>query len=661
MAKRTISGEVFSRTLVLDREQANDEQRTMPAALSSELPVARWFGTEVLSHDQDSIDLSRAAGGLPMLFNHNSDQPIGVIRDIKLDADRKLRGTLHFSNNAKATEVWGDVRDGFLKDISIGYQIRKWKEEADSDTVRVTDWLIHEASVVTVPADHTVGINRNMEGIMPTENKSGGDIDARDELNVVDLKATRERNLKEGQDAGAKAERKRQADIRSSFVAYLSRGGEYQDLLDHCVDKGVTAVRANELLLSLLAGDAQPLAGDYHQTETNGSMDRNTAKDVKFQSGSYNRGGADVLDRFMEGAEKAIMVRANLIEDRDEQKAARSNEFYGMRMSEIAREYLRAINVDTKGMDQRGMVGAAFTRAAISHSTSDFSNLLENIANKAALIGFEEAPETWATWARKGSLSDFRQASRVNMSTFGDLDVIYENGEYKYGTFSDLKETLTLATYGKMFNISRQAIINDDLDAFSRIPRSMGRAASRKVGDLAYEVLTSNPTMNQDATALFHANHNNFVAGGSGAAPSVATIEAARTAMALQTDPAGNVLNISPAYLLVPKALEGTAKVIASAEYDPAGTAGTLTPNTVSGTFTVVSDARLDADDPAAWYMLANQSMHDTVEVAFLDGNDAPYLESKDGWSQDGVEYKVRIDAVAAPLDFRAAYFNDGN
>jgi len=660
MTERTISGEVYQRTLVLQRDQADNEARTIPAALSSEIPVSRWFGTEVLVHESDAIDLSRAVDGLPMLFNHNADQPIGIIRDIRLDADSKLRGVLHFSKNAKASEVWDDVRDGFLKDISIGYQIRKWKEDAESDTVRVTDWLIHEASVVTVPADHTVGINRNMEGIMPTENKSGGE-DARDDLNVVDLKVTRERNLKEGQDAGAKAERKRQADIRTSFNAYLTRGGEYQDLLDSCVDKGITAVRANELLLSLLAGDAQPMAGDYRQTESNGSMDRGTAKDVKFQQGSFNRGGADVLDRFMEGAEAAIMVRANLIEDRDAQKAARRNEFYGMRMSEIAREYLRAINVDTKGMDQRGMVGAAFTRAVIGHSTSDFSSLLENVANKAALIGFEEAPETWNVWARKGSLSDFRQASRVNMSTFGDLDVIYENGEYKYGTFSDLKEVLTLATYGKMFNISRQAIINDDLDAFSRIPRSMGRAASRKVGDLAYATLTGNPTMNQDATALFHANHSNYVAGGSGAAPSVSTIEAARTAMALQTDPAGNVLNISPAYLLVPKALEGTAKVLASAEYDPAGTAGTLTPNTISGTFTVVSDARLDAADALAWYMLANQQMHDTVEVAFLDGNDAPYLESKDGWSQDGVEYKVRIDAVAAPLDFRAAYFNDGN
>ena len=152
-----------------------------------------------------------------------------------------------------------------------------------------------------------------------------------------------------------------------------------------------------------------------------------------------------------------------------------------------------------------------------------------------------------------GSLPDFRTSSRVNMSTFGDLEIVYENGEYKYGTFSDLKETITLVTYGKLFNISRQALINDDLDAFTMAPRRMGAAANRKVGDAAYSVLTTNAALNQDSTALFHANHSNLVAPGSGAAPSVTTVEAAITAMALQTDPAGNTLNIKPAYLLCPE------------------------------------------------------------------------------------------------------------
>jgi len=659
MSKRTINGEVYERTLVLDRAKANDKARTVPAALSSEVEVDRWFGSEQLVHDADSVDLSRTNDGLPMLFNHNSDLPIGVIREIEIGGDRKLRGVLHFSNNAKASEVWGDVRDGFLKDISIGYRIQKWEEESDSDLVRVTRWMLHEASVVSVPADSTVGINRNMEGqTMPDTPKDKGKESAHDDdLNVVEISATRKRNLEEGEKHGRKVEMKRQTDIRKSFEPFLNRDG-VRDLLDSCISKVVSTSRASDALLELLGGDIDPLAGEYRQDEFNGSMDAGTAKDT----GKGIRMGADALDRYLVGAEQAISVRAGLIEDRDEARKARENEFYGLRMSELAREYLRIVNHDTAGMDQRAMIGAAFTRAGIiGHGTSDFSNLLENVANKAALIGYDEAEETWRTWCRVGTLPDFRQGSRVNMSTFGDLDVVYENGEYKYGTFSDLKETLTLVTYGKLFSISRQAVINDDLDVFSRIPRSMGRAANRKVGDLAYAILTGNPTLNQDSTAVFHANHSNFIDNGSGGAPSVTTLEAAFTAMATQTDPASNTLNIMPSYLIVPHALRGTAEVLQSGQYDPAGTAGTLTPNTVQGRFQVVADARLDSNDAAAWFIAGNQNTYDTVEVAFLDGNDAPYLESKDGWSQDGVEYKVRIDAVAAALDFRALYMNDGN
>jgi len=665
MSKRTINGEMYERTLVLDRAQADDQSRSVPAALSSEVEVDRWFGKERLVHEADAIDLSRTDDGLPMLFNHNSDLPIGVIRDIEIQ-DRKLRGVLHFSNNAKASEVWGDVRDGFLKDISIGYRIQKWEEENDSDLINVTRWMLHEASVVSVPADATVGINRKLEGqrMSDTPKDTGGDSAQDDDgLNVVDFKITRERNLKEGKAKGMKQERKRISDIRAMFGPHLDRGAEYADLMDECIDKGVPLERATAYLLDLYGGEHEPLTTDFQQDEHNGSLDRGTTADMgkpARMKGNVSA-GTDSLDKFLEGAERSIIAKAGLMSDKSEERDARSSELGGMSLSELAREYLRVTNINAAGMDKRAMVGAAFTRGIISHGTSDFANLLENVANKAALIGFDEAEETWSTWCRSGSLPDFRQGSRVNMSTFGDLDIVYENGEYKYGTFSDLKETLTLVTYGKLFSISRQAIINDDVDAFSRIPRSMGRAANRKVGDLAYAVLTGNPTMNQDSTALFIAGHSNFVANGSGAAPSVATLETAFTAMATQTDPAGNTLNIMPNYLIVPHALRGTAEVLQSATYDPAGTAGTLTPNTVQGRFQVVADARLDSNDAAAWFLAGNQNVYDTVEVAFLDGNDAPYLESKDGWSQDGVEYKVRIDAVAAPLDFRALYMNDGN
>ena len=131
--------------------------------------------------------------------------------------------------------------------------------------------------------------------------------------------------------------------------------------------------------------------------------------------------------------------------------------------------------------------------------------------------------------------------------------------------------------------------------------------------------------------------------------------------MATQTDPSGAaVLNVTPRFLLVPRALESTGRQIQMAEKDPTIASGEM-PNVLQGTFETIADARLDADDALKWYMAADPNLIDTVTVAFLDGQQTPFLESQNGWSTDGVAFKVRIDAAAAPIDFRGLYHNDGN
>ena len=394
-----------------------------------------------------------------MLFNHNSDQPIGLIRNIRLE-DKRLRGDLHFSRNSKANDVWPDVRDGFLKDISIGYQVQKWEEESDSDMVRVTRWMPLEASVVSVPADHTVGINRshNQGGShMPEVTTPGSEAAEQNEVvNVQDFKINRERNLKDGEKRGVKEERKRISEVRRIFGPHLQRGSEYADLMDECIDKGVPISRSTDALLELLAGEHEPLAGEFTQDEQNGSMDRQTVRDVapaRAKRGEVTAGASD-MEKFMEGVEQALLVKAGIITDKEVIRSIRGNEFHSMSLSELPREYLRRAGDRAQG-SKLEIVGKALTRdGIISHGTSDFANLLANVANKSLQIGWEEAPETWQAWCRTGSIPDFRQATRPNLSTFGDLQVVYENGEYTYGSFSDLKEVLTLATYGKLFSAS---------------------------------------------------------------------------------------------------------------------------------------------------------------------------------------------------------------
>lgn len=675
MSKRTINGEVYERTLVLDRANADEEARTVPAALSSEVEVERWFGREQLVHDDDAVDMSRTTDGLPMLFNHNSDLPIGVIRDIHLGDDRKLRGVLHFSKNAKASEVWGDVRDGFLKDISIGYRIQKWEEESDSDLVRVTRWMLHEASVVSVPADSTVGINRNMEGqrMSDTPKDKGGDSAHDDDLNVVDFQITRERNLKEGKQAGQKEERKRIADIRRTFGPHLTRGAEYTDLMDTCIEKGVPVARSTDALLELIAGEHEPLSGDFQQDEYNGSLDRQSIDDIgpaarkpaTATRGTSVKMGADQQDKYNDIVEKAISVRVYAETDKDIIREVHASEYGSMMVSEMARDYLNRNRIDCRGLKREQLIGTAMSRAIIGHGTSDFANILENVANKSLLLGYEESPETWPMIARSISVPDFKSNSFVGLSEFGSLPEVKENGEYTYGTMSDRKESAQLATFGRLFSISRQALANDDLDSLGNIPRGIGRAASRTIGDKVYAVLTSNPTLNQDSTTLFHANHNNDVAGGSGAAPSVTTLDAARTAMATQKDQASATtsLNIRMARLIVPVALQTTADILMTSERDPAEGATTSfnSPNPFRGTFSVVADARLDDADAAEWFASADPNVTDTIGICFLNGQTQPFLEQQEKLEVDGITFKGRIDCVALALDFRGLYRNDGN
>jgi ATP-dependent protease ClpP protease subunit len=375
---------------------------------------------------------------------------------------------------------------------------------------------------------------------------------------------------------------------------------------------------------------------------------------------------ADVRDRFIQGASMAIMARAGL-------PGGERNEYTSMTMREIALESLRVNNVTQRFNDPMTMISAAMRPHMVGlsivprmdgaglHSTSDFAEITGNVANKSMLKGFEEAEETFERWTSRGTLTDFKVATRVDMGVFPSLAVVPEGTEYKYVTTSDRSQTVVLSTYGQIFGITRQAVVNDDLSVFTRIPSRMGRAARRTVGDLVYALLTANAAM-PDTIALFHASHGNLVAGTPGDAPTVASVTEAKVAMATQQDDDqyATALNIRPSYLICPVALETTARVLAAAQYDPAATLGTMTPNPHSGTFEVVADARLDADDSAAWYMAANPNSIDTIEVLYLNGVNTPTMEQRDGFVVDGIEYKIRLDAAAQVFDYRGLFKNEG-
>jgi len=303
-------------------------------------------------------------------------------------------------------------------------------------------------------------------------------------------------------------------------------------------------------------------------------------------------------------------------------------------------------------MSELEMVKRAFTQ-----STSDFPVLLENAMHKTLQAAYSTAPDTWSRFCKIGSVTDFRAHGRYRTGSFGSIDAVNELGEFKNKSIPDgEKASITATTKGNIINISRQTIINDDLQAFIGLSQMLGRAARRTIEVDVYALLASNPLMG-DGVALFDSAHGNLA--GSGAIVSMSTIEAGRVAMAQQMDISDNdYLDLRPAVWVGPIFQGGNARTINDAQYDPDTANKLQKPNVVRGLFRdVVDTPRITGNE---WYMFADPMDAPVIEVAFLNGDQEPFLEMQEGFEVDGVKWKVRLDYGVAALDFRGAYKNPG-
>lgn len=231
-ATKTIKpGTRVERALTFERAQINADTRTAELAFSSEAPYERWWGIEVLDNTPGAVRLGRLTSGGPLLMDHDTRDQVGVIESVRIDADRVGRAVVRFGKSARAEEVWQDVQDGIRRNVSVGYTIHKATlvETSDTglDTYRVTDWEPLEISLVSVPADASVGIGRSAadggdnpiqilkEHRMPAENTTTNEAPV--DHAAIERAATERAN----QDAT-----KRAADIIAIGEMFAKQGGE---------------------------------------------------------------------------------------------------------------------------------------------------------------------------------------------------------------------------------------------------------------------------------------------------------------------------------------------------------------------------------------------------------------------------------------------------
>lgn len=154
------------RDLKIDNTGADKESRAIELAFSSELPYERWFGMEILDHGAASVRLGRLMDGAPLLLNHDYNQQIGVVESVEIGSDRIGRAKVRFGRGELADEIFNDVLDGIRQKVSVGYQIHKMvldSKNGDEETYRVTDWTPFEISIVSIPADNSVGVGRSAD------------------------------------------------------------------------------------------------------------------------------------------------------------------------------------------------------------------------------------------------------------------------------------------------------------------------------------------------------------------------------------------------------------------------------------------------------------------------------------------------------------------
>ncbi len=617
---------------------------------------------EELEISEKAIRLGRFETGAPLLDSHRSYAGVsgilGVVERAWIEAG-KLMTRVRFSTREEVEPIFRDVVNGIIRSVSVGYRVHTWeKSRQDEDelmTMRAVDWEPAELSLVPV-------------GFDPGAQVRGQEDAETNSVQIIDLtqRAAAPTNQPEGSAMDLEQ--------RAAKLGLTRRDGETDEQLKARI---VAAEQRNAPAAVEPQGDA-PTAATTEDAQRIAqeaiSAERQRAKEISrvvrtaglhadFGMGLIDRGASidearaaviDELARLQEGGEIRTQVRVETSPAHIEsQRAAlvdairhRANpshkidtaarEFAGMTLLRVAEECLSMNGVSTRGLSKRQIVERALT-------TSDFANIMADVTNKELRQGYTEQRRTFELVFRRRTAADFKNINIVQLSSAPDLVTLNENGEFKSGTLTDGKETYKLITYGRLINLTRQTVINDDLDALTRVPNMFGASGARRESDVVWGIFTANAAL-ADGTALFHADHNNTLAAG---AINATNVGALRKLMRKQTGLQGEVLDIQPEFLLA-----GPDKELELDQFF-----GTFMPNAQTSvtpsnlrSLTPVVEARLTGNN---WYLAANHSQIDTIEYAYLEGEEGVYTETKQGFEVDGVQIKARLDFAAKAVDHR--------
>ena len=612
-------------------ETANDKDRTIECVAYSgaNFPRYDWRTDEEydlqLSLDPGAVRLDRMNNGAPVCDSHDIyslESVLGVVESASV-RDGKLVAKVRFSPRDEVAPIWQDVKAGILRNWSMGVWIHQRRDVTEKDAARrqmlAIDWEPYELSVVSVPADaraqtmsaqagkpETTGATAQQGEHMSTTVQTGSE---QPQVDVAVL-----------QKQGVEKERLRVKSIEELCAKFKVS----EQLAAHLKTTDTTLEDARTQIMDEMAAraDKQP------QTHS-ATVVRDAGQTMREQMTAH------------------LLFRSDPVAYKDKESLAA--DYRTFKLLDLAKECLAAKGEPWKGKTANDIAMAAITR-------SDLPNILADVSNKTLRAAYDAYPQTFRPISKRGSASDFKSINRVQLAGAPKLLKVNENGEFEQGKLYDAKETFYLLTYGRIVNISRQVIINDDLSALTRIPAAFGQKAAQLESDIVWAIVTANGAM-ADGTALFHANHNNL---GTNGVIGITTFDEAFTGMSLQTSPDGDVLNIEPKFVAVPTGKRSTVtQFLKPEQYAPTSVTNVI-PGYMQGLIPI-AEPRLQANSLTAYYFFADPNMIDTIEYCYLEGQEGVYQETQMGFNVDGMQIKARLDFGAAALDYRGMYKNAGS
>jgi len=607
-------------------ETVDAEQRTVEVVWTTGARVARYGFDgpfmEELSMDKKAIRMDRLNSGAPLLNSHSAlelSDIVGVVERAWLD-DNEGRAVVRFSSRDDVEPIFRDVRDGIIRSMGVGYRVWKYERSTEGETtvMRATDWEPHELSLVPIPAD--AGAQVRSEEPPTVHNEPAKDISPMDDTRELEVAApeapvAQERATSpEDFQAVIAAERRRVAEIRRSVRA----AGLDDSLADQLAEDGTAIDEARKLIIDKMA-----------------------EREAQAPTRTHVQVVADEGSKRAACMEAALEARVGLREWDDKARA-----FTASSLLDMAKDSLVRSGVNLVGMSRGQIAGRAM------HSTSDFPLLLSNIARKTLAAAYAEEQQTFRPIVRQRNLPDFKPVFELEIAGQITPEPLLEGGEYKAATVQEQQSSWRIYTYGKKIAVTRQLIINDDLDALSRIPSMIGRGMSLFESNEIWKLITGNAKTPYDGKALFHADHSNS---GSGAIGETA-ISNARKTLRNQKDIAGNRINLRPRHLLVPTSLETAAQKFLTG-VSPNATADV---NIFSGSLQLIVEPRLDDASEQIYYVTADPAQIDMIAFGYLEGEAGPQVETVNERDPDGTVIYARLDFGCTLLNHRGFYKSTG-